>query len=460
MALRAGATLGQYRLVEVIGGGGNADVWRATSDEQGEVALKVLRTRNPDSEPWQRFTRETEIQRQLTEEGFPGILPALDSYIPRRGEAGYAWLAMPLAKMAAEVFGAKPELVDVVAALGCVARTLAALHARGIGHRDVKPENVFLVSGEWVIGDFGLIRVPDAETITQGSTGPGSLHYIAPELIMDRDAPAAPADVFSLAKTVWVLGSGQRYPPPGEIRVEVAGLRLSSYSLHPRAAILDSLLQAATVFDPQGRPDMTTFANELAAWLEHPRTGDSTPGDLEAVAREIAALIAPDMQLQERENTRRASMMQALSDMANASIDLLGLLRGSGVSIDEAHHDLTGLARYLLPGGPGDFQALGIHEGRGLSIASLSGRREPRGYQCFLQVGIAAFRILDHDELILVAGYLMPGVSPVRIPWKSSERVVMGSAGQQAAVIALTDGLRLHVDEALTAFRDCLLDKS
>jgi serine/threonine protein kinase len=406
MPLRAGVALGQYRLVEVIDGGGNADVWRATSDEHGDVALKVLRTRNPDSEPWQRFAREAAMQRQLTEEGFLGILPALTYHVPKRGEAGHAWLAMPLAEGATSVFGAKPDLGKVIAALERVARTLAALHARGIGHRDVKPKNVFLLSGEWVISDFGLIQVPDAETITQGSRGPGSLYYIAPELIMDRDAPAAPADVFSLAKTVWVLGSGQRYPPPGELRVEVAGLRLSSYSAHPRAAILDSLLQAATIFDPQNRPDMTTFAAELVAWLEQPRTSDSAPADLSAVAREITAIVAPDVQLQERENKRRAAMAQALSDMERASHDLPGLLRGSGVSIDETHHDLMGMSRYLLPPGSNDLRALGIHEGRGLSIVSISGRREPRGYQCFLQVGIAAFRILDHDELILAAGYL------------------------------------------------------
>src|SRR6266516_4359842 len=98
---------------------------------------------------------------------------------------------MPLAQTADVVFGAKPDLGEVVAALECVARTLAALHAREIGHRDVKPQNIFFVSTEWVVGDFGLIQIPDAETITQGSTGPGSVYYIAPELIMDRDAAGA-----------------------------------------------------------------------------------------------------------------------------------------------------------------------------------------------------------------------------------------------------------------------------
>lgn len=350
--LRPGDVLADYRLVEIIGSGGNADVWHAVSNEQGEVALKVLRTRNPDSEPWQRFAREARTQRKLTDEGFAGILPALAYYIPKRGEAGSAWLAMPLAKAADAIFGAKPGLGEVVTALERVARTLAALHTKGLAHRDVKPQNIFLASGEWTIGDFGLIEIPDAETITQGSTGPGSVHYIAPELLRNRDVPAAPADVFSLAKTAWVLGSGQRYPPPGEFRVEVAGLRLSSYSAHPRAALLDPLLQAATMFDPECRPDMTTFAAELAAWLKEPALGGADFGDLGQVTREIAALVAPDVQDRERDNRRSTAMMQALSDMAEALKDLPALLRGSGAMVDEMHHDLKGIGRYLLPGGP------------------------------------------------------------------------------------------------------------
>lgn len=167
--------------------------------------------RNPDSEPWKRFQREAQVQRDLIIEGFVGILTVLDYEIPQRGERARAWLAMPVALCARDAFSSKPDLTGVVESLAGIATSLARLHQRGIAHRDVKPENIYRFDDQWLIGDFGLIEVPDAQSLTEGSTGPGSVHYIAPELMRDPDAPGDAADVWSFAKTVWVLATGQRY---------------------------------------------------------------------------------------------------------------------------------------------------------------------------------------------------------------------------------------------------------
>jgi serine/threonine protein kinase len=111
------------------------------------------------------------------------------------------------------------------------ALTLAGLAAKGIGHRDLKPENLFRHEGRWVIGDFGLATYPGKEPITVGERRLGPLYFIAPEMLREPDvADAGPADVYSLAKTLWALASGQRYPPEGQIRVDVADHDLGQWT--------------------------------------------------------------------------------------------------------------------------------------------------------------------------------------------------------------------------------------
>jgi hypothetical protein len=77
---RPGERFGRYVLCEWLGGGANADVWRAESPD-GEVALKLLRSKNRAGEPYQRFVREVRQLEALG--GTLGVLPLLDSYLPR-----------------------------------------------------------------------------------------------------------------------------------------------------------------------------------------------------------------------------------------------------------------------------------------------------------------------------------------------------------------------------------------
>ena len=94
---------------------------------------------------------------------FPGVLPLLDAYLPDTPLKGDPpWLAMPIATPIAEAVEGLP-LEQVVGAVVQIASTLAQLAERRVGHRDVKPGNLYGLDGEWLVGDFGLVAAPEAD---------------------------------------------------------------------------------------------------------------------------------------------------------------------------------------------------------------------------------------------------------------------------------------------------------
>jgi serine/threonine protein kinase len=135
---------------------------------------------------------------------------------------------MPEATPIAEAL-ADESLEEVVTALAGIASTLARLQAaHNVAHRDLKPGNLYFWDGRWLVGDFGLIAVPNVEELTRNGRRLGPAHYTAYELILNpAGADPFPADVYSLGKTLWVLATGLGFPPEGH---QPAGTR--SYSIN------------------------------------------------------------------------------------------------------------------------------------------------------------------------------------------------------------------------------------
>lgn len=263
-------TVGPWTLESKVGEGGNATVWRAVREHQEPVALKVLHSSKVGGEPYRRFIREVEFLRGAGD--MTGVLPLLDDDLPERPSSSRkAWLAMPLATPISEALGGA-SLDTIVGAVAVIAETLSRLQqSHGLAHRDLKPSNLYRWNDDYVVGDFGLISLPDVESLTEADKPIGPAHYSAYELIRDPGGAAPhPADVYSLAKTLWVLATEQRFPPSGHQGVGATGFRIQDLRPTVNAASLDQLVDSMTLLDPTVRPTMQQVARDLAAWLELP----------------------------------------------------------------------------------------------------------------------------------------------------------------------------------------------
>lgn len=263
--------MGPWVLGDKLGEGGNSVVYRATrADGRGPVALKVINERRVEEEPYQRFLREVEFM--TTHRSTPGLLPLVDAYLPEKPtRTNRAWLATPVATRIDEAL-ATGSLDDVVVAVTAVARTLATLEEQfDVAHRDIKPGNLYCLDGEWLIGDFGLISVPDVDELTKDGRQMGPANFIAFEMI---DSPSSAddhlADVYSLGKTLWVLATGQRWAPLGHQPAKTAGWTIGDFRPHLRSAELDELVDRMTRFRPNERPVKAQVVRDLEAWMSMP----------------------------------------------------------------------------------------------------------------------------------------------------------------------------------------------
>jgi serine/threonine protein kinase len=262
-----GEVIGPWTLVEKVDEGGNGEVWRARGGGGEIVALKLLKARRVQSESYQRFVREIRFLRDNREE--PGVLPLVDAYLPEQPtKADRPWLAMPVAQPIGAALAFK-TLDEVVLAVKAVSETLAALQAdHDVAHRDIKPSNLYELDGRWLIGDFGLISFPDADTLTGDGRQIGPANFTAYEMIdHPTTADPHPADVYSLGKTLWVLATGQNWPPLGHQPATSTALSIGEFRPHRNAARLDELIDRMSRHRPAERPTKAEVATELATWL-------------------------------------------------------------------------------------------------------------------------------------------------------------------------------------------------
>ena len=210
---------GPYELRSVVGRGGMGEVFRAYDTvRKRTVALKRLpRHLASDSDYQVRFRREAEVAARLTE---PHIIPIHDYgeidgqlYIDMRLIVG-ADLADVLAKE-----GPLPPR-RAVGIVGQVASALAAAHAEGLVHRDVKPSNVLISvndRGEDFVHlvDFGIARDENASVLTATGTTVGTLDYMAPERLEQGECDHR-VDVYALGCVLYeALTATKAFPVSG-----------------------------------------------------------------------------------------------------------------------------------------------------------------------------------------------------------------------------------------------------
>lgn len=322
--------IGPWIIGECLGSGGNAKVYRATRHDTDEsVALKVIFSKKADSEPYQRFVREVHFLHGLTAND--GVLPLLDANIPVRPTAdNRAWLAMPVAvPIRQELSGSSLE--TVVEAVATVAETLANLAERRIAHRDVKPGNLYCLNDRWLVGDFGLIDVPDLDQLTMEGKPIGPVHFTAYELLVSAATveDARPADVYSLGKTLWVLATEQSYPPGGHQPAGASGgLGIADLRPHAHARELDQLVDSMTQLHAAARPTMAQVVRDLRAWQQ--LTMERPKMELDDIRERLRAKLRP--QLEEFD-----SQKQLLSHTGAVTGRVLTLLNPMNIELRNIH---------------------------------------------------------------------------------------------------------------------------
>lgn len=255
--------VGPYRLLGRLGSGGMGRVYLGRSAGGRTVAVKIVHPHFAlDEEFRARFRREVEAARRV---GGAWTAPVLDA----DPEASVPWVATGYAagpSLAAAVADANGPLpAHSVRVLGAgLAEALAAVHALGLVHRDVKPSNVLLTLDGPLLIDFGIARATDGTaSLTSTGVSVGSPGYMSPEQILGKGVTGA-ADVFSLGAVLVYAATGES-PFPGD---SSAALLYKVVHEEPRLGSLEGelreLVAACLAKDPGGRPTPGEVAARLA----------------------------------------------------------------------------------------------------------------------------------------------------------------------------------------------------
>ena len=279
--------VGRYELEELVGSGGMSNVFRAHDRLlERTVALKILHEQYTRDEDYvERFRREARAVAQLTH---PNIVTVID-----RGEQdGRQFIVFEFVEgqNLKELSAQGPlDPREAIRLTLQVAHALSFAHARGLVHRDVKPQNVLLNDdGQAKVTDFGIARSLDVHGVTQTGTVLGTSDYIAPEQARGQKVDPK-TDIYSLGAVLYELLTGE-VPFSGDSFVAVAMRHVSEpppsvLDHRPDCPVrLDLAIQRAMAKDPA---DRFASMDELCAELE------ACLAELDGRDGEVATMIVP-----------------------------------------------------------------------------------------------------------------------------------------------------------------------
>jgi hypothetical protein len=272
--------IGPYRLLEKIGEGGMGVVYLARDAENRTVAVKVLGPSvagDPDAR--RRLAREVDTMRRVRS---PYVAEILDADVT--GPSPYIATRYVNGRTLDAVVRADGPLrgaaLDRLAA--GLAAALAAIHAAGVIHRDLKPGNVMLDNGEPVVIDFGIAHISDALTkITQTGMVMGTPGYLAPEVIEGKPSTGA-ADVHAWGSTVAFAATGQQPYGTGTFQTVFFRVLQGKADLKGVPDRLMPMVGAALSVDPRDRPAAQALAYRCGSLFDGVRDGFTIPDDDQA----------------------------------------------------------------------------------------------------------------------------------------------------------------------------------
>ena len=331
---------GRYRVLEEAGRGGMGSVWRCVDERLGrEVAVKEVGLMPGES--------VTDRARALREARSTAALnhPHVVSVYDAVAEDDHVWLVMEhvpgrtLAKILRDEGALTPARVIWLGAQA--ADGLAAAHARGTVHRDVKPGNILVTDEDRAkISDFGIARTAGDETLTHSGIFTGTPNYTAPE-VARGDAPGPAADVWALGATLFAAVEGRPpYDSDSNALAVLATISTDEPRAPERAGALTEPIRRMLDRDPGSRWTMGEVAQALHA-LHDQQAAPTTQTRVETQVRPapvpeqpVPEQPVPEQPVAEqpRRRGRGPALVAALVTLLVVGIAALALLRDGGDS--------------------------------------------------------------------------------------------------------------------------------
>ena len=267
----------RYELLELIGGGGMADVYRAHDKLlDRSVAVKILHPQfSNDAEFIEKFHREAQGAAKLSH---PNIVNIYDV----GEEAGSHYIVMEYVagdtlknKIQQQGHLSVAESLDIARQ---IAEALEHAHQNNLVHCDIKPHNILMMrDGRVKVADFGIARAVTASTMTYSGNVIGSVHYFSPE--QAKGTVVTPkSDVYSLGIVLYEMLTG-KLPFTGETSVGIALKHLQEEAVPVRQidptipTIVEAVVSKLMAKDPAMRPDSSEVVREISqaqAMLQYP----------------------------------------------------------------------------------------------------------------------------------------------------------------------------------------------
>lgn len=261
-------------------------------------------------------------------------------------------------------------------------------------------------------------------------------------------AQGGPADVYSLAKTLWVLIARSEFPPPGTHSRDVPALRPSSFVQHPRVAFLDRLMEQATRHEPSGRPTAPDFARELRLIVVGSAMPPVSDGpDLGMLREELLMAAERSQHSDSLRNERLAAGRALIARLVEAGAATHDLLANAGAPL--ASDRFGENARVLERANNRVSRNPEAWHGRCL-VSSLRYETGLAGPNRLAEVHLwSGFGVVTEAEgtAVVIAAHIAGEV----IVWSDCRHVPMGSMAAEEAVSELATGLRDHAAEGLAA---------